>query len=167
MVSSQDTVEHLDIPDRQFCERLSLSSLQQTQEIGRRLAAQLSTGVTVLLCGNLGAGKTSLAQGIVAGCGSNEKVTSPTFSICNIYQGSAEIHHYDLYRLNSPAELYSAGFEESVDSDTIVLVEWPDLSLEFLQGHAIVIKLYHSLDTREIEFGKWPVEELEARLLQV
>jgi tRNA threonylcarbamoyladenosine biosynthesis protein TsaE len=159
--------ENLVIPDDQFCPGFELPGLEASHQLGRKLAAQLNSEEAVLLCGNLGAGKTSLAQGIVAGLNSKDKVTSPTFAICNIYDGRAEIHHYDLYRLNTATDLYSAGFEESLDSAAIVLVEWPDLCLPYLQGKAIVIKMYHNGDSRTIEIGRWNAGRISPEMVMI
>jgi tRNA threonylcarbamoyladenosine biosynthesis protein TsaE len=110
------------------------------EEFGRHLAP---TSI-VAIAGELGAGKTTLAQAICSGVGILEDVTSPTFALVNRYEGSrASVYHLDLYRLNGPDDLTNLGWDDIVNSGDIVIVEWPDRAGRRLPDDAIRIGLEH------------------------
>jgi len=98
---------------------------EQTIELGERLAGILPARGVVLLIGNLGAGKTTLAKGIVKGRGAAEpeEVSSPTYTLIHEY-GGGRVYHVDLYRLDDPREVARLGLEELFDRDALALVEW-------------------------------------------
>ena len=100
------------------------SSEEETIALGRRFAEAISRPVTVLLIGELGAGKTTLAKGIVDGLGAApaEDVSSPTFTL--IHEYGNDVYHIDLYRLDTPAEIMRLGLEELLERNAVVLVEW-------------------------------------------
>ena len=106
------------------------SSPEETIELGRRMAADLDPPVVVLLIGELGAGKTTLAKGLVAGLGaaSEEAVTSPTFTLVHEYGPSngnvPRVYHIDLYRIENPRELGTLGLEDLLSERAVVIVEW-------------------------------------------
>lgn len=96
-------------------------------EAGRKTAADLGSGDIVALVGDLGAGKTHFSKGIVLGLGSEDSVTSPTFSLVQEYRsGALPVFHFDFYRLDTADELLGIGWDEYLDEDGIVLVEWAD-----------------------------------------
>ena len=102
------------------------NSAAETRELGARLAAELKAGDVILLEGELGAGKSELARGIAKGLGVQETVTSPSFTILNVYEsGRVPLYHFDWYRLESAEELYELGMDEYLGGDGIALVEWP------------------------------------------
>src|SRR5580658_587333 len=107
-------------------------SEEETIELGRRIARELPRRAVVLLIGNLGAGKTTLAKGIVSGLGAAtpEDVSSPTFTLIHEY-GAGRVYHVDLYRLDTPAQVATLGLDEILDRKAVVLIEWgerfPDL----------------------------------------
>lgn len=106
-----------------------LTSAAKTQELGRFLAQKYGTKpLLILLQGDLGAGKTTLAQGFLKELvGSNVSIQSPTYSYMNHYQGALPIYHFDLYRLEDEIELYNLGLEEYLMDETALrLVEWPE-----------------------------------------
>lgn len=98
----------------------------ETIALGERLASRLPRKGVVLLIGELGAGKTTLAKGIVHGLGAAdpEEVSSPTFTLVHEYGVGPRVYHVDLYRIGRPAELESLGLEEILERDAVVLVEW-------------------------------------------
>ena len=102
-------------------------SAEETIAYGRSLAAELSPPLIVLLRGDLGAGKTTLAKGIAEGFGAAraEDVTSPTFTLVHEYRGErANLYHIDLYRIDTDRELETLGLDDLAGPDSILLVEW-------------------------------------------
>ncbi len=100
-----------------------------TRNLGIRLAAMLRPGDVVFLSGELGAGKSVLARGIAAGLGVEGPMPSPTFTLMQPYEGRVRVHHFDLYRLSGPDELFAAGLWDYL-GDGVSLVEWPENALE-------------------------------------
>lgn len=100
-------------------------SREETIALGRRLGAQLVAGDVLVLTGDLGAGKTQLTKGIAEGMGVTEDVTSPTFTIEMVYEGSElPLYHFDLYRLDSPDQLEDTGIFDVLGADGVCAVEW-------------------------------------------
>ena len=123
---------------------IHLSSLKDTQRLGRLLAELLRPKDIVGLMGDLGAGKTYLAGCIAVGLGVPESVpvTSPTFTLIKEYrQGRIPVYHMDLYRLADPAELYELGLWEYYDGDGVCLVEWFDLFDDLRPENALLVHL--------------------------
>ena len=128
------------------------ASEAETIELGRRLAAELPRGV-VLLTGNLGAGKTTLAKGIASGLGAAEPedVSSPTFTLIHEY-GHGLVYHVDLYRIEEARELEGFGLDEIIDSGALVLIEWGERFRELVAQRRAEIRIRALSDeTREIE----------------
>lgn len=99
-----------------------------TDTFGRRLAARLAPGDVVLLAGDLGAGKTALARGILAGLGHMGEVPSPTFTLVQSYEWPGvrlPVWHVDLYRLEDPDEVEELGLDEIL-ADGALVIEWPE-----------------------------------------
>jgi tRNA threonylcarbamoyladenosine biosynthesis protein TsaE len=101
-------------------------SEEETIALGERIARELPARQVVLLTGALGAGKTTLAKGIVKGLGaaSPDEVSSPTFTLIHEYGTGGRVYHVDLYRLEDPRELATLGLEDLFDREAIVLIEW-------------------------------------------
>ena len=98
----------------------------ETRALGERLARMLCPGDVLCLWGDLGAGKSELTRGIAAGLGVTAPVTSPSFTIMNVYgEGRCPLYHFDWYRLESSEELYEMGMDEYLGGDGIAVVEWP------------------------------------------
>ena len=124
----------------------SLETLETTRALGRLLARQLPTGAILLLSGPLGAGKTSLVQGLAEGLGITEPITSPTFALAQHYpQGTPQLVHLDLYRLEHPAsadELFLQEEEEAQASGALMAVEWPErLGLALAEAWRLELRL--------------------------
>lgn len=117
------------------------SSEEETYSLGETIGELVEAGQIILLSGDLGAGKTVLAQGICAGLGVLEDVTSPTFNLINEYEGDLTVYHMDLYRLEKEEELYDLAIEEYLESDGVVIIEWPDLVYDLLPPDFIYIKI--------------------------
>ena len=105
-------------------------SENETMLVGEKLAKSVGKGVVFTLVGDLGSGKTHFVKGFVKGLGSTELVTSPTFTLLNVYEnGRVPVYHFDMYRLENLSEAQELGFDEYFDLkslDGIVLVEWPE-----------------------------------------
>jgi tRNA threonylcarbamoyladenosine biosynthesis protein TsaE len=105
---------------------LHSASAAQTRRLGAALGALLQPGDMILLTGDLGAGKTTLTQGIGAGLGVLGVINSPTFTILKEYHGRLALYHFDLYRIESPDEINALGFEDYFESDGVSVVEWAE-----------------------------------------
>jgi tRNA threonylcarbamoyladenosine biosynthesis protein TsaE len=100
---------------------------EETETLGQRLAERLDAGAVVGLSGDLGAGKTRLVQGIARALGIRGRVQSPTFALVNVHaEGRIPLYHLDLYRLDTPAQIQSAGLEEYLGSDGVTVIEWAE-----------------------------------------
>ena len=130
-------------------------SEEETIELGRRLAGELPHRAAVLLIGNLGAGKTTIAKGIVNGLGAAEpdEVSSPTFTLIHEYgpeHGDARVYHIDLYRLDKPEEVATLGLDEIFDRDAVVLIEWGERFPQLMPADRIEITLTAENEIRRI-----------------
>ncbi len=123
---------------------IRLSTVDDTREFGRRLAAVLRPGDLVLLAGPLGAGKTALAQGIGAGLGVRGDVTSPTFVIARVHRGPVPMVHADAYRLGDRPdprlEIDDLDLDASAD-DAVTVVEWGDGLVEHLNDAYLQVRI--------------------------
>ena len=129
-------------------------SEEETIELGRQIARELPRRAVVLLIGNLGAGKTTLAKGIVSGLGAAmaDEVTSPTFTLIHEY-GAGSVYHVDLYRLDTPAQVATLGLEEILDREAVVLVEWGERFPDLWPRERIEIRLRAVEGGRVIEWA--------------
>ena len=131
-----------------------LETLETTRALGRELAQRLPKGAILLLQGPLGAGKTSLVQGLALACGIGEPITSPTFALAQHYpQGRPPLVHLDLYRLEAPGsadELFLQEEEEARAMNALMAVEWPErLSVNLPEAWRLSLK--HKGDERRAE----------------
>jgi tRNA threonylcarbamoyladenosine biosynthesis protein TsaE len=111
---------------------------------GETLGASIASGSILTLEGDLGAGKTTLAQAIARGWGVTAEVTSPTYAIVQAYAGPrGPLHHLDLYRLDHPAQLAQIGWDEILRAGGLVLIEWPDRAGDALPRDLRRIQLAH------------------------
>ena len=105
----------------------AIDSLNEMDAFGREFAESLRPGDVVGLIGDLGAGKTHLSKAIVAGLGARETVTSPTFTLIHEYlSGRLPVYHFDFYRAEDPGEIVAIGWDDYLDRDGVILVEWAD-----------------------------------------
>ena len=132
----------------------STSSAQATTELGHLLAAKMKAPEVILLVGDLGSGKTTLAKGIIQGLGvaNPEDVLSPTFSLIHEYEGPPKVYHIDLYRLDERDHVWELGLDEYLEGDGVCVIEWADMILDQLPEHTIQVKLcWISESSRTIE----------------
>ncbi|HEY3315916.1 MAG TPA: tRNA (adenosine(37)-N6)-threonylcarbamoyltransferase complex ATPase subunit type 1 TsaE [Bacillota bacterium] len=117
------------------------SSPEATEGFGRRLGALLEPGDVVCLSGPLGAGKTCLARGILAGLGVKGPVQSPTFVIIHEHVGRWPAYHIDAYRLECGEDVATLGLEEYLSGDGVAVVEWPENIADLVPEDAVWISL--------------------------
>ena len=123
-----------------------------TLAFGAALAHALTPGLTIYLMGDLGAGKTTLARGVLRGLGYMGKVKSPTYTLVEVYTVSRlSLYHFDFYRFADPREWVDAGFREHFNPDTVCLVEWPEKAGEFLPTPDVRIVLSVAEDGRSLQ----------------
>ncbi len=115
---------------------------EETQRVGEELAGWLRDGDVVALVGELGAGKTTLAQGLARGLFVKEEVLSPSFVLARTHSGRLTLHHLDAYRINDPGELAEVGLTELLPPETgVTVVEWADRIPEFIPADALWVTL--------------------------
>lgn len=98
----------------------------ETEKIGESLAARLRAGDVIAYRGGLGTGKTAFTRGLAKGLGCGGRVTSPTFTIVNEYEGSIPLFHFDMYRLGGEEELFDIGWEDYLGRGGVCAVEWSE-----------------------------------------
>ncbi|MDD5594260.1 MAG: tRNA (adenosine(37)-N6)-threonylcarbamoyltransferase complex ATPase subunit type 1 TsaE, partial [Candidatus Margulisbacteria bacterium] len=119
----------------------STKSAQATIELGKKIGSVLRPNDVIALTGQLGAGKTTLIQGIAAGIGVKDYVTSPTFIIINEYQGRLPFYHIDLYRLDFIKDVEALGIEEYFNRGGVCVIEWAEKLGDLLPKSAEKIEL--------------------------
>ena len=104
------------------------NSAAETLALGKQLAADFRPPLIILLSGDLGAGKTTLAKGIISGLGMarEEDVTSPTFTLVHCFRNHCPVFHVDLFRVEGLGDLETLGLEDMFSDPAIVLIEWPE-----------------------------------------
>ena len=107
--------------------KTTLPDEQATLALGAALGLSLEPGLVIYLCGELGAGKTTLARGLLRSLGHEGAVKSPTYTLVEVYEVSRlHLHHFDFYRFRDPREWIDAGFRESFNGRSVSLIEWPE-----------------------------------------
>ncbi len=143
---------------------ITTQSPEETKALGQKIGQNLTSGDVVLLFGNLGAGKTALVQGLALGLeiDPNYYVNSPTFTIINEYSAKIPIHHIDLYRIESFAEMDNLGLEEIIYGQGATIIEWAE---KLFHDSSPEKPLYYPLDSHlEISIE---IKEENQRLLKI
>ncbi len=121
-----------------------------TRSVGEALGRLLEAGDVVLLQGDLGAGKTTMTQGLARGAGADDLVNSPTFVLVNEYQGRIKVYHADLYRLEQPDEVLALDLPGAT-LDGALVVEWPERGDGLLPAEHLLVRIDHaSPETRRV-----------------
>jgi tRNA threonylcarbamoyladenosine biosynthesis protein TsaE len=135
-------------------------SVEETRALGEQLGRDvLVPGDVVVLTGELGSGKTALAQGVGRGLEVNGPVVSPTFTLVREYKGRHPLCHVDLYRLEWVQELHDLGIEEHLD-DSVTLIEWGEMAASALPSDRLEVRLTAGVDPDEriielVLLGSW------------
>ena len=117
-------------------------SVKETEGYAEKLATEFSGGEVLLLCGDLGAGKTHFVKGLAKGLGIDDVVTSPTFALHNSYSGRLTLNHFDFYRIESSEEVAILGLDEFFyDKHAVAAIEWSENVKDLLPKHCIVVTL--------------------------
>jgi tRNA threonylcarbamoyladenosine biosynthesis protein TsaE len=136
------------------------ASSAETLRLGAQLGALLQPGDLLCLYGELGTGKTTFTKGIAQGIGgiNSDAVTSPTFTILNIYRGTFPLYHFDLFRLSGVEELEDIGYREYFQGDGICVVEWAEKGAAFLPEERLDVTFqFWKEEQRKILFTPWGV----------
>lgn len=120
---------------------LEARTAEDTRAIGAALAPLLQPGDALALTGELGAGKTTLVQGLARGLGFTGPVVSPTFTLVREYRGRLTVYHVDVYRLERVQDVIDLGFEEMLDGDGVLVVEWGDVVEGLLPPEHLLVEL--------------------------
>lgn len=135
--------------------RFPCSNINETENVAAEIARSVKPGDIINLYGNLGAGKTAFTRGLARALGYTGRVTSPTFTLMNIYAGGRlTVYHFDLYRLTGDADLESIGMDEYLDAGGVCVVEWPEIGATLLENATYHIEIRtdfeRDMDYREI-----------------
>lgn len=139
-------------------EKIVTTSVEQTKELGKRLAKSLKAGDVLCLYGNLGSGKTSFVQGLAKGLGIDKRIISPTFIIMRSHKAkNANFYHVDLYRISNSYDYAGLGLIELINSkESILAIEWAEKLGNFLPKKRIDLHFeYVDSNTRRIKINKY------------
>ncbi len=131
----------------------------ETEALGETLARRLGPGDVVAYRGDLGAGKTAFTRGLARGLGCTGRVTSPTFTVVNEYEGRLPLFHFDLYRLEGEDALYDIGWEDYLDRGGVCAVEWSERAEAALPRETVWVSI-----RRCAESGDWRRITIEGRV---
>ena len=120
---------------------IATHSAGQTMAVARSLAGLVRAGDLIVLCGDLGAGKTAFTQGLGRALGVTTPVTSPTFTLANRYEGDFVVNHLDVYRLVHIDEVRDLGLHELLDDRSVTVIEWGDAIAGALPGGYLEVRM--------------------------
>ena len=133
-------------------------SVEETQDLAKKLAKNINPGITISLIGDLGTGKTTFTKGFARQLGIKDHVTSPTFKLISEYQGEKyRLNHIDAYRMNGPEDFLNIGGEEYlISKNNITIIEWGDLLNDILPSKTIRVnftRIKSPNESRKIEIS--------------
>ena len=142
-------------------------SPEETHALGKRLGAEAKPGDVYTLVGDLGVGKTVFTQGIAEGLGITEPVSSPTFTIVQMYEdGRLPFYHFDVYRIGDIEEMEEIGYEDCFYGEGVCLIEWADLIQEILPPDVIAIEIEKNLE-KGFDYRKITISDPEEKKAQL
>lgn len=134
---------------------------EETFALGRRIGETLLPGTIIALEGDLGVGKTVFTQGVARGLGISEAVSSPTFTIVQIYEGGRlPFYHFDVYRISDVEEMEEIGYEDCFYAEGVCLVEWANLIQELIPADRCLVRIEKDLQ-KGFDYRRITVEGLE------
>ena len=137
------TTHHGAIPAQAAAGRLAVTE-RELIDWGERLGHSINPPLVIAIEGDLGAGKTTLTKAICRGYGVTDDVTSPTFTLVHEYRGTrSKVFHLDLYRLKSARELETLGWDDLLQENALIIVEWPDRATDLMPHGHVPISLAH------------------------
>ncbi len=134
-------------------------SVAETEQIGLELGQRLDPGTVVAYRGGLGMGKTAFTRGLAKGLGCRDRVTSPTFTIVNEYQGRLPLFHFDMYRLSGSDALFDIGWEDYLDRGGVCAVEWSENVADAMPEDTVYVTIQ-----RHSQHEDWRVITIEGGL---
>ena len=137
------------------------NSEEETKALGARLAERLEPGAVIAFTGDLGAGKTAFTRGLAKGLGYEGRVTSPTFTIVNEYEGRLPLFHFDMYRLGDEDELFDIGWEDYLNRGGVCAVEWSERIAGALPPETVTVTI--SRCPEHEDWRKIIIEEAEIK----
>lgn len=120
---------------------IATSSADETRRIGEAMGRAARLGDIILLHGELGAGKTTLTQGILKGLGGDEYASSPTFVLISQYEARLTLYHVDLYRIDEPEDTFELGLDEILDGEGLCVVEWAERAPDQFPAERLSVEL--------------------------
>ena len=140
---------------------------QDTYDLGKKLGESCKAGDIILLNGDLGVGKTIFTKGFGKGLGIEEPISSPTFTIMQIYeQGRLPLYHFDVYRIADPEEMDEIGYEDCFYGEGVCLIEWSTLIQEILPPDVIAIEIEKNLE-KGFDYRKITISDPEENKAQL
>ena len=137
------------------------TSAEETVALGKQCGEKAVAGQVYCLYGDLGVGKTVFTKGFAAGLGIKEPVSSPTFTILQVYdEGRLPFYHFDVYCISDPEEMYEIGFEEYIEGEGVCFIEWANLIEELLPAQYTEIHIDKDL-SKEFDYRLITVEEVQ------
>lgn len=134
---------------------------EETFALGKKIGRAAGPGQIYTLTGDLGVGKTVFTQGVAAGLDIEEPISSPTFTIIQVYEeGRLPFYHFDVYRIGDAEEMEEIGYEDYFFSDGVCLIEWASLIEELLPENAIHITIEKDME-KNFDYRKITIEGLE------
>lgn len=141
--------------------RIESNSAEDTFALGKQCGQKATAGQVYCLYGDLGVGKTVFTQGFAAGLGIKGPVSSPTFTILQVYdEGRLPFYHFDVYRISDPEEMYEIGFEEYIEGEGVCFIEWANLIEELLPEQYTEIHIDKDL-SKGFDYRLITVEEVQ------
>lgn len=118
------------------------NSAKETHALGKQMGEAVKPGTVIAFSGDLGAGKTAFTSGLAEGLGIKDRVTSPTYTIVNEYEGGRlPLFHFDLYRLEGAEELFDIGWEDYLTRGGVCAVEWSERAVEVLEDDTVWVRI--------------------------